>query len=151
MRNWIGKMFTAHSFIESQSITHNLLTIYWCNYWGFCSKYWKVSQSSGIPTSSSPSKLWKQYLIKQKYITPLFPYNQIKIYLTPSNTFPSHSRLLLLSVWIDPSPFSIISINFLLWAETSRLFIHVHQNTLILMMRGIKRSWAWLRLVDLNF
>ena len=73
-----------------------------------------------------------------------FRYNQIKIYLTPSNTFPSHSRLLPLSVCIDPSP-SIISLDFLLWAETSWLFIHTS------MLRGIKGSWAWWRWVDLDF
>ena len=68
-------------------------------------------------------------ILDQTKIHDSFRYNQIKIFLTPSNTFPSHSRLLPLSVWIDPSPFSIISINFLLWAETSRLFVHTSKYT----------------------
>ena len=80
-----------------------------------------------------------------------FRYNQIKIYLTPSNTFPSHSRLLPLSVWIDPSPFSIISIDFLLWAETSRLYIHTSKYTNSVFEGDIKRNGAWLRWVDLGF
>ena len=77
-------------------------------------------------------------------------FRQIKIYFTPSNTFPSHSRLLPLSERIDPSLLPLFPSTF--YCERKYLdFSYIHQNTLIPMLRGIKRSRAWLRLVDLDF